>query len=374
MEDWKDYLATIYFDPRHPGSFAGPEKLFKVVRSEGKFGIGRHRIRRWLQDQESYSLSKGVRRRFPRPRVIVRGLDSMWDVDLMDMTSLAKRNDGYRFVLVCLDVFSRYLWCVPLRTKTGKEVAEALRSVLSEGRKPENIRTDKGTEFKNKDVSQYLKSVEVHHFVTQNEPHANYAERVIKTVKGKLFRYLMKKRTERYVDVLTDIVLSYNNTEHQSLGRTPFSIDTESEAESRLEQYLIRNKREKKTEKKKSKGRQRYKYKIGQTVRLSYLRHVFDREYSQKWTGELFKIARRFRRDDIPMYVLEDWIGDDVEGTFYQSELQAINVNRDAEYSVEKILSRRSRNKRKEVLVRWLHWPKKYDSWIPASDVQNYGL
>ena len=292
----------------------------------------------------------------------------MWDADLMDMAALAKDNDGYKYVLVCLDVFSRYLWCAPLRTKTGEEVTKAFEIVLSGGRKPKVIRTDKGREFKNKDVSKYLNGYGIHHFVTQNEPKANYAERVIKTVKHKLFRYLLKKRSRRYVDILDDIVKSYNITYHQSLGRPPASVDNENEAESRFEQYLLRKKTVT------SKNPARYKFKIGQTVRVSHLKNIFDREYSQKWTGELFKIRRKFRRAGLPLYRLEDWSGDDIEGTFYQQELQAVTVDENTVYRVDKILQRRKRNNQREVLVRWLHWPRKYDSWITENEVQNYSL
>ena len=73
MEDWQKYLESIYHDPSHPGSFTGPETLYKVVLAEGKFKIGRHRIRKWLQDQESYSLTRGARRKYNRSRVIVNG-------------------------------------------------------------------------------------------------------------------------------------------------------------------------------------------------------------------------------------------------------------------------------------------------------------
>ena len=59
------------------------------------------------------------------------------------------------------------------------------------------------------------RSVGVYHFVTQNEPKANYAKKCVKTVKHKLFRYLLKARSHRYVNVLSDIARSYNNTEHQ---------------------------------------------------------------------------------------------------------------------------------------------------------------
>ena len=97
-----------------------------------------------------------------------------------------------------------------------------------------------------------------------------------------------------------------------------------------------------------------------------------DREYSQKWTGELFKIDTRFRREGVPVYTILDWDGERVDGTFYEPELQPVTINPTTEYRVDRILKRRVRNKRKEVLVRWLHWPKKYDSWIPEADVKDY--
>ena len=97
-----------------------------------------------------------------------------------------------------------------------------------------------------------------------------------------------------------------------------------------------------------------------------------DREYSQKWTGELFKIDTRFRREGVPVYTILDWDGERVDGTFYEPELQPVTIDPTTEYRVEKILKRRVRNKRKEVLLRWLHWPKKYDSWIPEADVKDY--
>ena len=121
----------------------------------------------------------------------------------------------------------------------------------------------------------------------------------------------------------------------------------------------------KRSNKTKKRTRKKYKYKIDQTVRLSHVRSLFDREYSQKWTGEIFKIHTRFRREGVPVYTILDWDGDRVEGIFYEPELQDVNVDHSTEYHIEKLLKRRLRNKQKEVLVCWLHWPKKYNSWIP---------
>lgn len=369
MIDWKEYLSSLYFDSKSPASYLGPEKLYQFVKSLGKLKIGRHRIRKWLQDQESYSLTRGARRSYTRSRVIVAGMDSQWDMDLMDMMDLAKQNDGYQYVLVTIDIFSRFALCQPIKSKKGAEVVKALQSIFKGDRRPNMLRSDRGMEFRSKEVNKYLHSQNIHHFYALNtETKANYAERLIKTIKHKLFRYMMKHRTQRYIDVFQDIVHSYNHTVHRSLGRTPASITKGNEGESRLQQYLLR-----KTAVKSKKGRKpRYTFKLGQTVRLSHVRSVFDREYSQKWTGEIFKIKSRYRREGLPVYKLVDWDDDDLEGTFYEHEIQAVTVDDSTEYYIEKILRKRTRNGQKEVLVRWLHWPKKYDSWIPEKDLTQY--
>ena len=98
MSNWKQYLSSLYFNPKFPASYLGPEKLYQIVKSQGKYKIGRHRIRKWLQDQESYSLTRGARRKYTRSRVIVAGIDSQWDMDLMDMVDLAKQNDNHTCV------------------------------------------------------------------------------------------------------------------------------------------------------------------------------------------------------------------------------------------------------------------------------------
>ncbi len=149
----------------------------------------------------------------------MKGVDSQWDTDLMDMQNVAKENSGVRYVLVMIDIFSRKLWCQPLKDKTGKSVVKAMETIFDEGRQPRILRSDKGREYLNKDVQDYLKQRKIHHFTTNNEPKANYAERVIKTMRQKIFRYTMKKQNYSYVDVLQKIVDSYNRTVHGSLGR-----------------------------------------------------------------------------------------------------------------------------------------------------------
>ena len=140
-----------------------------------------------------------------------------------------------------------------------------------------------------KKVNTYLRDQQIHHFYALNtETKANYSERLIKTLTHKLFRYMMKNRTQRYVDVLQDVVHSYNHTVHMSLGDKPSVITKAKEGESRLQQYLLRQPNTKSQEQ--CKKNRRHGFKIGQTVMVSHVRSLFDREYSQKQTGELFNI------------------------------------------------------------------------------------
>jgi hypothetical protein len=98
---------------------------------------------------------------------------------------------------------------------------------------------------------------------------------------------------------------------------------------------------------------------------------MFEKEYDQRWTGEIFKVSKRFTRQSFPLYELEDIEGKGISGTFYQTELQKVWFDSEDSFKIEKILkSRKRKGHPKESLVRWLHWPKKYDSWVSSSEVQ----
>lgn len=102
MAKYTDYLRKLYYTPGSPGAFAGPEKLYQAVREDGKHKIGRMRIRQFLNNEDPYSLMKPIRRSFPRSRVVVDTIDSMWDGDLADVSNLSSENDGYKFLLVLI--------------------------------------------------------------------------------------------------------------------------------------------------------------------------------------------------------------------------------------------------------------------------------
>ena len=174
---WEDYLKQIYYNPVNAGSFSGPDKLYRFVRKDGKYVLSKYKIRKWLQRQEAYSLQRAVRRRLKRNKVITTGIDDQWDADLMDMSKYAKENDGFTFILVVIDIFSKFIWMRALKDKRGQSVSVAFTDILQEGRHPNRIRTDKGQEFRSRAFNAILKDQHIEHLYAQNTAvNANYAE------------------------------------------------------------------------------------------------------------------------------------------------------------------------------------------------------
>ena len=156
-------------------------------------------------------LHKLVRKKFKRRRVLVSGIDKIWAADLADMKAFSKDNRGVTYLLCIIDIFSKYGWLVPLKDKTGKSVASALRTIFEE-RKPEKMWVDKGKEFYNKDVKDLIEL-----YSTENEEKSSVVERWIRTMKERMWKYFTDKNTNVYIDILPDLVEDYNNTKQNLL-------------------------------------------------------------------------------------------------------------------------------------------------------------
>ena len=85
------------------------------------------------RNQPANLLHKPVRRRFDKRSVFVKQVDDIWAADLVDMSPFFKSNKGYKYLLTVIDVYSKYGWIVPLKTNTGKEVAQAFRKLFRNG-------------------------------------------------------------------------------------------------------------------------------------------------------------------------------------------------------------------------------------------------
>ena len=156
------------------------------------------------------------------------GKNKEWDADTGNYVKWTKKNEGQGYFLLCIDIFTRYVWTRPLKTLQGKEMEKVLEEFFEEVQ-PEVFRTDGGSEFNNKLVKSLLKNRNIKHVVTLKETKANYAERVIKTIKMKLSKYMYNEQTREWSKALTEITSSYNEMYHQSIGMSPAEAMTMSD-------------------------------------------------------------------------------------------------------------------------------------------------
>lgn len=369
------FLKATYYDPGHVAGFSSVAKLVKAAKEAG-YQATRGNVEKWLRKQHTYGLTKPIRKSFKRSTVVVEGFDAQWEADLIDMSPLAKSNDQKKFVLVVEDAFSRFCWTRTLKSKTASEVAKALEDIFSEGRKPRySFRTDKGREFLGVPVQTLLKNHYISHYKAQNETKAGLVERLIKSLKSRLYKYMLAKQTHNWSDVIRDITNSYNHSVHRSLGRSPASVNAENANKVEFEQYLIKNKislePKKNPSKKKRKPRPlKPKYKKGDKVRLSSITTKFSREYHEKWTWELFKVKSIFKRQGRFLYKLEDMLGEDITGSFYKEELSKADEPDGGLFIMDKVIKKRGRGNKAQGLIRWYGWPKKFDTWEPLNTIK----
>src|SRR6266566_1742632 len=106
--------------------------------------------------QVARELHAPARRHYPRRRTVIKGYNDLFQADLLEMIPYARENRGYRYILMVIDAYSKYLWAAPVKRKGGKDVTEAMEQILSEGRVPQNLQTDHGREFYNPDFRQLM--------------------------------------------------------------------------------------------------------------------------------------------------------------------------------------------------------------------------
>ena len=354
-------LDDIYNDPRHPAGFSTPNVLYGHVKG---YGLTRKQVNEYLRSKDSYTLHKQTRRG-KRNRIVVNDIDDQWELDLSDLPSLTEHNDGYRYILCCIDVLSKYAWVLSLKRKTAPVLLEALKKIIeTSGRKPKVIRTDKGGEFVNGPVKEYCRNNGIKFYLAQNEVKAAIVERFQKTLKGYMWRYFTKKNTRRYIDKLQDFVYAYNHRVHRSIKHRPADVNQSNVAEVRS---ILYKKKVTKVNKSKPKSRRtRFRFAVGDSVRISKLKGLFEKGYANNWSEEIFTIAKRFSRE-APVYSVKDSNDEPLTGTFYEFELQ--KVTQPEFYTVEEILKERGRGTKKEYYVKWKGYPASANSWIKASDV-----
>ena len=353
MKKKETILKDIYYNIKNPHSYSGLSSFFRETQKR-KLGIKKEDIRDWLLQQEEYTLHRPNRKKFKRNKVIVNGIDDTWQADLVDINQLASLNNGTKFLLTCIDVFSKFAWVIPLKNKSATSITNAFREIM-QTRTPNKMQTDKGKEFLNSEFSKFLQSNKVKLYTLNSEMKACVVERFNRTLKEKMWRYFTHVRHKKYIDILQDLVESYNKSFHRTIGTSPVSVNSKNEKKIWNKMYgfndedIVIN------------------FKPGDKVRINKSKKTFEKGYTPNWTREIFIINKVIPRIP-PVYEIKDLNNEKIEGIFYEQELQKI-YKFDDTFKIEFVIKEKIEKGKKKLFVKWLGYPESFNSWIDASDL-----
>lgn len=307
-------LSYLWYDLTSASAFAGLNKLHAAVR-EHELPYSKKATKEWLLAQPSYTLNYPKRYKFKRNPIISYGVDWCFQMDLAHIPDLKHPASNYVWLLCVIDTFSKYLMVKAMKTKKATEVAENLKEILLEERSCSLIQSDMGLEFWNKEVSDVLKALKIHHFGARTIVKASICERAIRTLKTRIYKYMAKnyKKFQFYQD-LPNIVAAINNSRHRSHGMKPSEVTVFNQdvVFERLypDFYKI--------------PRFKIPYKVNDKVRIAKERLPFAKGFRGTYTKEVFTISDVLKTRSPPVYKLKAQDGSDVLGIFYADELLKI--------------------------------------------------
>ena len=225
-------------------------------------------------------------------------------VDLADMQSLSRKNKGIKYLLCVIDLFSEYIFVVPLKDKKGISIVNAFDKIIKQSnRKPNKIWVDQGSEFYNNNFKKWLSDNNIIMYSTYNEGKSVVAERFIRTLKNKLYKHMTASGKNVYYDVLDDVVNKYNNTKHSTIQMKP--IDVKDNKRVYIDEHNEKDSR----------------FKVGDRVRISKFKNIFTKGYTPNWSKGIFIVDKI--NDTAPYtYNIKDLNDEEIRGSFYERELQ----------------------------------------------------
>lgn len=295
-------------------------------------------------------IHRDARKNYPRRRFQMRGIGDTIQADLIELP----KDKGMKYCLVAIDIFLKRAYVHPLKTKSGKEIARAMRLILRQQTRPiKNLHTDQGKEFYNKHMTKLLLRLDINQYSTFSSKKAAIAERFNRTLKKKIYMQFSFNGNYKWVDILPTLVDEYNMTRHRTIKMAPNEVDSDNEQE--LMNTVYNHKRI-------ITPKSLPRFKVGDHVRLSKHKRTFEKGYLPSWTTEIFTIYK-IQRTDPTTYLLKDYLGNPIDGCVYTEEMQL--TKQPNFYLVEKILKKKDG----KVFIKWLGFGKEHNTWEDERDV-----
>ena len=345
-------FQRLYHDPKFAGSFSGQNRFIEALKNAGLSTRG---ARKAFKKIDSYTLHKPVREPPVFRRVYTKGIGYLFNIDLVDMSAWSKQNQGFKWLITCIDTFSKRAHVFKTKTKSAHDITTALKAYLEQYR-PKKIEFDSGTEFYNREFLALLRANNIKHYSIYSQRKGSIIERFNRTLKTRMYRAFSARGNRKWIDIVDDLVNGYNTSRHRSIGMSPNEVTLENEAEVWSTLFPTRVHRV-----------QKNKFKVGQSVRITRDKGVFEKGYEMTYTYEVFEIGVVQQTYPIT-YSIRDFNGETIKGSFYENEIQLVDKSDDI-WAVERIIRKRNRAGITQYLVKWQGYPEEANSWVTHGDI-----
>jgi hypothetical protein len=305
-------MDKIYHSPSHPAGFGGRDALKIAARSS------KRKTERFLLADRTYRRFKPNKQKFDRARIFVSSVGQQYQADLMDLQKFSRQNNGYKYILVVVDAFSRFTLARPLKRKTGPLVAEGLKDIFrqlqSDGKLGASVlfATDLGTEFWNTDADEVYKQFNIGHFALRAPKKCSLAENSGRYLLDRIYKFMDHVGHNRWVDRLAEFVEAKNGRRNPKLGSVA-PKDVNFTNQNMVFENLY---------KKSPQLSNKLPLLIGEKVQMALDRLPFHKSFHGYFSDKVYVVKRRVNYDGIYRYTLMDPVDNvEISGTFYAEEL-----------------------------------------------------
>ena len=282
------------------------------------------------------------------------------DVVFFTDKDMVEANNCFKYLLTTIDVFTKMVWVYPMKANTCKNVMECFKDILKKcGDKPKRLNTDRGSEMICKQFSEFLKKENIHHYLAYSVRKCPVVERFNLTIQQLLYKIMAKNNSLEWVKYIDQAMNIYLKRKHRTIGISPIEGDKVENEDKLRKKYLDRFI-------KSNLNKRKPKFKVGETVRIWGERSKFHRGYMEDFSTEFFYISKVLINLPFPRYIIKEYNGDEVVGTFFEDEL--VKYEPGDMHKVEVLKQRKSKHGL-EYLVHYVGWPHTYDEWKLAKDI-----
>ena len=270
MSEDEKLLHTLYYSPTT--LYTSVNSLYNAVKQKG---IKLKDVKEFIQKQESTQLFKRPKRIHSYFPIVAKYKFELLQIDLVDMSDISTANQNYKYLLTCVDVFSRLSFVVPMKNKESKTVNEAIEEII-DMTSPITIQCDNGKEFTNHSFKRLMKdkSVEIQFIDVGDYKRLGIVDRFVRTLRErKINKYMIMFNTTKYIDVLPQIISNYNSSYHSGIKKAPNDVDDDDEDVIKVTNRKYNKARNEET-----------KYIIGDHVRYIINRKQFEKGTLAKWS------------------------------------------------------------------------------------------